>query len=217
MSISNRHPVNLFVAGKSAAMSEQRLARVGYKSSAKNPAKYPNVCASVPRLSELTNEQIEALQDHIFTMLETAQDGIFRSLYESSDGKLECITDDDISVESCIAFLNAEAEGSRITKEMVEKWFVENVQDNLTVVIAEKLGFDLSTPEQESTVQKHINGYKALMSALSGGKTILTDMQIKGLQRALEVSSVDDEIASKLSKRLVAMQNKPKIEDLLDL
>lgn len=217
MSISNRHPVNLFVAGKSAPMSEQRLARVGYKSSAKNPAKYPNVCASVPRLSELTNEQIEALQDHIFTMLENAQDGIFRSLYESSDGKLECISDDDISVESCIAFLNAEAEGSRITKEMVEKWFVENVQDNLTVVIATKLGFQLDTPEQEATVQKHVNGYKALMSALSGGKTILTDVQIKGLQRALEVSSVDDEIASKLSKRLVTMQNKPKIEDLLDL
>ena len=217
MSISNRHPVNLFVAGKSQAMSEQRLARVGYKSSAKNPAKYPNVCASVPRITELTESQIEALSEHIVTMLENAQDGIFRSLYESSDGKLECITDDDISVESCIAFLNAEAEGSRITKEMVEKWFVENVQDNLTVVIAEKLGFDLSTPEQESTVQKHINGYKALMAALSGGKTILTDVQIKGLQRALEVSSVDDEIAGKLSKRLVTMQNKPKIEDLLDL
>lgn len=217
MSISNRHPVNLFVAGKSQAMSEQRLARVGYKSSAKNPAKYPNVCASVPRIIELTESQIEALSEHIVTMLENAQDGIFRSLYESSDGKLEALSDDDISVESCIAFLNAEAEGSRITKEMVEKWFVENVQDNLTVVIAEKLGFDLSTPEQENTVQKHINGYKALMAALSGGKTILTDVQIKGLQRALEVSSVDDEIAGKLSKRLVTMQNKPKIEDLLDL
>lgn len=217
MGISNRHPVNPFIAGKSAPMSEQRLARVGYKSSAKNPAKYPNVCASVPMIAELTNEQIEALQDHIFTMLENAQDGIFRSLYESSDGKLECITDDDISVESCIAFLNAEAEGSRITKEMVEKWFVENVQDNLTVVIATKLGFNLDTPEQENTVQKHINGYKALMAALSGGKTILTDVQIKGLQRALELSSVDDEIAGKLSKRLVTMQNKPKIEELLDL
>lgn len=217
MSISNRHPVNLFVAGKSAPMSEQRLARVGYKNSAKNPAKYLNVCASVPRIIELTESQIEALSEHIVTMLENAQDGIFRSLYESSDGKLEALTDDDISVESCIAFLNAEAEGSRITKEMVEKWFTENVETNLTVVIAEKLGFDLSTPEQENTVQKHVNGYKALMSALSGGKTILTDVQIKGLQRALEVSSVDDEIAAKLGKRLIAMQNKPKMEELLDL
>lgn len=218
MSISNRHTVNPFVAGKSAPMSEQRLARVGYKSTAKNPAKYQSVCASVPQIlsADISEEQIKNLMPHIVGLLESAQDGIFKSLYESADGKLECLRDEDISVDACIAYLSAEAEGSRLTKELLESWFTRAMADNLNVVIAEKLGFDLSTPEQEETVSRHVNAYKGLISALAGGKTLLVDHQIKGLRKALECVPEDD-MSVRIGKRLDAMENKPKMADLLEL
>lgn len=217
MSISNRHPVNPFIAGSSEAMSDQRLAKVGYKSTKKTPAKFKSVCASVPAIAELAPEQIQKLLPFICDMLESAQDGIFRSLYESADGMLEVLTDDDISVDACISYLSAEKSGDRLNKEMLERWFDEQMLDNLTVVIAEKLGFDLSTPDQLVTIGKHTNAYRGMISALSGGKTMYAANQIQGLKKALEVSSVDDEIGKKLMARLVQMESKPKMEELLDL
>lgn len=217
MSISNRHQVNGFVAGKSAPMSEQRLARVGYKSTVKTPAKYPSVCASVPFITEFTEDQFTRLQPYIVEMLENAQDGIFRSLYESSDGCLEHITDDDLSIDSCIAYLEAESTGGRLTKEYLEQWFDAQMKDNLFIVVADKLGFTEITPDVEGTVNKHINAYRGMFASLSGGKTMYQEPQIKGLLRALEVSSVDDDTSKKLSVRLKGMLNRPKIEELLGL
>lgn len=217
MSISNRHHVNVFTAGKSSAMSDQRLARVGYKSTVKNPAKYQSVCASVPAITTLDETHIERLLPYIVEMLENAQDGIFRSLYESSNGTLEALSDDDISIDSCISYLETESSGGRLTKEYLESWFDACMKDNLFVVMAEKLGFTEITADVEITVGKHINAYKSMFASLSGGKTMYQEPQIKGLLRALEVSSVDDDTSKKLGVRLNGMLNRPKIEELLGL
>lgn len=218
MSISNRHSVNPFIAGKSEAMVDQRLAKIGYKSTVKNPAKYPSVCVSVPMVQEhFSEQQIEALVPHIRMMIENAQDGIIRSLYESSDGTLKEVPDTDITVEACLAFLNAESEGGRLTKQFLEQWFDTQLKDNLFVVIADKLKFTDITLAVEETVGKHIAGYRGLFSALAGGKTFLQPVQINGLLKALEVSSVDDDTSGKIRTRLENMLNRPKIEELLEL
>lgn len=217
MSISNRHTVNTFVAGKSSAMSEQRLAKVGYKSTAKNPAKYPSICVSVPMVTEFDPEQIQRLGPYIIQMLENAQDGIIRSLYESSDGSLTEVSDDDISIDSCISYLEAESTGGRLTKEYLEQWFDAQMRDNLFVVIADKLGFTEITSDVEITVNKHVNGYRGMVASLSGGKTLFQKPQVQALLRAIEVSSVDDETAMKLNARLNGMMKKPDLEELLGL
>lgn len=217
MSISNRHPVNPFIAGKSEPMTDQRLSRVGYKSTAKNPAKYLSVCASIPQITELDEEQLDRLLPYIVQMLEVAQDGIFRSLYESSDAHLEAISDDDISVNSCISYLEAESTGGRLTKEYLETWFDIQMAQNLTVVIADRLKFDDPNPDQLVVIGKHVSGYRGLFSSLAGGKTLLQPSQISGLIKALEVSSTDDDTSKKLTQRLTSMLNRPKIEELLEL
>lgn len=219
MSISDRHSVNPFVSGKSEPLGGQRLAKVGYKTTKATPAKFPSVCASVPVIESnaWTDDQFKRLQPHLIKILSDAQDGIFRSLYESSHGALSAISDDDISVESCINYLDAESTGGRLTIELLNAWFDENVRTNLTVVIAEKLGFDLSTPEQESTVDKHINGYRGMIASLSGGKTTYQPNQCDAILRALTVSSVDDEISVKLIAKLNQMKNPVKVEELLEL
>ena len=216
--VSNRHTVQLFEAGKSEALTGQRLAKVGYKSGKNAPAKFPSICVSVPVVdTDDVKGNINRLMPYIKEMVSNAQDGIIRSLYESSQGALSNVSDDDISVNSVINFLEAEQSGGRLTKEFLENWFDSQVKTNLTVVIADKLGFDLSTTEQEEICEKHVKVYRDLISSLSGGKTVLTHVQMNGVERALEVSSVDDEVKDKLINRIKKMKEQPKMEDLLEL
>ena len=227
--IGNRHQVNKFVANKSAALSGQRLAKVGYKTTKDKetkrviPPKYPSICVSIPHIDTANDPFLKFRQDGAFdtiikNALENAQDGIVRSLYESSGGTLSTIGDDEIGIVQCLAFIDAENNGGRLTKEFIGAWFDENVSENLSVVIAEKLGFEDMNPEQMVVIGKHIAGYKGLFASLAGGKTVLEEKVVKQLQRALEVSSVEDDTAEKLNKRLANML-KPaeKMEDLLEL
>jgi hypothetical protein len=218
--ISNRHSVVPFVAGKTAPLTDQRLAKVGYKTTKKQKAKYGNVAVSVPILG---NEQItqyandELFIEHVRGMLETAQDGIIRSLYESNDGILQSVSDEEICVSACLAFLESEKQGGRLTKVQVEEWFDENVKDNLYVMIAEKLGFNDPSEAQDKVIVQHTNAYRGILASLSGGKTMLNPQQIAGCRKAIELASSDDEIAKKLVSRLDNMEKPVKLEELLEL
>ena len=212
------HLVTAFDSAKSQALSGQRLAKIRYKTTAKQAAKFPSVCVSVPPLVDAEiMENLPALKVHIRAMLEAAQDGVIRSLYEVSEGKLSSVQDQDISVLACIGFLNAESEGGRLTKETIDAWFEGNLAEYVAALIVEKLSYgDDLTPEQDHTVSRHVKGYKDMYSALAGGKTIYQPNQIASLRRVLGLVDTD-EIAGKLEARLVGMLSKPKMEELLEL
>src|SRR3990172_1508944 len=169
MSITNRHSVIPFVAGKTVPLTDQRLAKIGYKTTKKNPAKFPNVAVSVPPITEFDETILERALPYLVTVFENAQDGIIRSLYESSMGQLREVSDDDISPAACLAFLEAEANGSRLTKEMIASWFDSEVSENLTVLVAEKLGFTDLTTDNMVVVKKHVSIYRDIISQLAGG------------------------------------------------
>jgi hypothetical protein len=216
--ISNRHNVNLFVAGKSQPLTGQRLAKIGYKSTKKTPAKFKSICVSVSQI-ELTKEHWEAHNDLFASIIKdalcNAQDGIIRTLYESSQGNLTSVSDDELSVNSCVAFIAAERDGGRLTKEFLSGWFNENMRDNLTIAIAEKLGTE---DMEDKRIAAAVKAYHDMIASLSGGKTFYTPEQCKSLLRAIELSSVDDDTSAKLSARLEKMMNpQEKIEDLLEL
>ena len=214
------HLVTKFVSGQSEALTGQRLAKVKYKTTAKQTAKYPNICASIPFIKgeDIMNYEGELIP-HIRTLLESAQDGILRSLYESSDGTLSQVQDSELSIPECIKYLEAESQGSRLTKEVISAWFDGNVKDYLFIIIGEKLKYSMDeelTQDQELTINRHLNGYRGLYESLAGGKTILQPTQISSLGKVLELID-SSEIGDKLSARLKAMENKPKIEELLEL
>jgi len=217
--ISNRHSVQPFVAGKSEPLSGQRLAKVGYKTTKKNKAKYPSVFVSVPPInSESIVNNMDRLTPHIVAMLENAQDGVIRSLYESSDGALQSVSDDDIAISACIAYLEAENNGSRLTKEMIEQWFDSEVRENLTVLVAEKLGFEELNDTQMQVVTKHVDVYRDILSSVSGGRTILAEQQIKACERALTLAASDDsDVAKKIGARLQSMKTPKPLAELLQL
>jgi len=218
MGISSRHNVNPFVAGKSEPLAGQRLAKVGYKKTKDNPNPPASVCASVPRIDDdsIVNN-VQALLPGIRAMLEGVQDSVIRSLYESSDYALTSVSDDDISVGACIAFMLAESQGSRLSADAIGAWFDSNIRDNLTVVVADKLKFDLSTPEQEQTVARHVNGYRALMATLAGKNVTLQPKQIQGIENALALASSDDAMSGKIRAKLDTLKNVKSVEELLEL
>lgn len=216
--VSNRHNLNPFVAGKSEALTGQRLARIGYKKTKDNPNPLASVCVSVPPVNQSAIlEQASRLLPYIVGLIEGAQDGIIRSMYEASQGSLSSVSDADISLEACIQYLDAEHNGGRLTGEFIGAWFAANLAENLTVVIADKLRFDLSTEEQCATVERHLNGYKALFVSLAGNKTVLQPNQIQGLRRALDVAASEDATVSRIRARLDVLEKKEKIEDLLEI
>ena len=217
--VSNVHDVIPFVAGKTAPLTGQRLAKVGYKSTEKNPAKYPSIAVSVPQVNPADiTENLTALLPYIGIMIEGVQDSVIRSLYEGKNGKLTQVTDSDISIQACIAYLESEAAGDRLKKEHIEAWFDRVAKENTFTLIAEKLGYsgDDLTPEQVSTVEKHVKVYRDILSMLSGGRTVLTPVQIRSCRTVIEVSEDDSGIGQKLLARLKAMES-PKVADMLEL
>lgn len=208
--VSTRHNVLPFTAGKSEALTGQRLAKIGYKKTKENPNPAMSICASVPRLSnEQIKENIESLIPIIRDALESLQDGVIRSLYESRECSIEkfsSISDDEISIASCVAFSESVRNGGRITKEYLEQWFVKEMQDSLTVAIAEKLGTE---DIEDVRIIQALNGYRELFSSLSGNKTLLGSGQIGQLEKVMNLCNVlDSDIGAWATKRLSGMSDK---------
>ena len=169
---------------------------------------------------EEIEDKLTALMPHIKNMLADVQDKVIRSLYEGSEGNLSSVADSEISVTACIGFLEAESEGGRLTRDAVQNWFDSSLADNLTVYIAEKLGFNDPSEAQMAQIEQHVKGYREVLASLSGGATSLAVPQIKGCRKALELlaTSVEDDLmASKLSKRLDAMEKPAALKELLEL
>lgn len=214
--IGNRHNLALFTAGESKPQSGQRLAKIGYKKTAANPNPLPSVCASVPHLDPASiTSNITRLLPYICNMLEDAQDGIIRSMYESAHGAMIAISDDDISVDQCVAFLAAEAAGDRLSKDAVLAWFDASISENLAVMIAEKLGFTDMGPDEMQTINKHVSIYRDVIGMLASGKTTLAQKQINGCRSALRLAATDDKICRRLSERLDIMEKKQITEFLV--
>lgn len=224
--ISNRHTITKFISGESKPLVTQRLAKIGYKSSTDKAtkktisARFPSVCVSLPHVDPAAVPFFaEQLTPFLVSLIETAQDGIIRSLYETSGGLRTEITDEEISIPACIAYMIVEATGSRLSEESIGSWFESDIRDNLIVLIADKLGFDLSTPEQEETVQKHVKLHKDVICVLAGKNVVLSPRQESGIKNMLKIASdTSTGLGAKIEARFVAVTAKKSDEsELLDI
>ena len=207
--VSNRHAVVPFIAGTSKPLSDQRLCKAGFKLTEKMKKEgkkaLPSVCASVPALDTgAVSVMVTELMPHIVAMLEKAQDEILRAKYEAAGGVCTEITDEELSIPQCIAYLNAEGAGSRLSVESIGIWCDRELTDALTVTIADKLGFDLSTPEQEQTVAKHVKNHRDVLCMLAGKNVVLAPRQISAIKNMLDMAP-EDTMHGKLSAKLAAL------------
>ena len=220
--VSTRHAIVPFVASKSQALSGQRLCKVGFKLTEKMKAEgkkaLPSVCASIPPVDTAAVQMFaDELLPFVVRMIESAQDGILRSLYESSGGTLTDVTDEELSIPACIAYMSAEAAGTRLSTESISAWFDSALADNLTVVIADKLGFDLSTDEQTNTVQKHVRLHRDVLCVLAGKNVILSPKQETGIRNMLRLAGDEsDTMYEKISRKFTEVTAKADA-DLIDI
>lgn len=223
MSISNRHPVNVFVSGKSEPLAEQRLAKVGYKKTKDIPNPPKSVCASIPMIDMSTvignPELMDALIPHIRGILENAQDGIIRTLYEGSAYQLSEVSDEQISVGACISFLNAESTGVRLSAESITGWFKDYVKDELFVAVARALKFTDITPDNTAVIEKHCNDRLEIVKLITGKnltRNSLSEQQKRVIAQCVKIAG-DSTIGDKIAAKMAEIEKVAPIEECLEL
>jgi hypothetical protein len=188
-------------------MVDQRLAKVGFKKTDKNPNPLRSVCVSIPVVREFTEEQLDRLLPHLVTVINGAQDGIIRKMYEA-DPSIMSIGDDDISIDACIEWLEMEETGGRMTIESLTEWFVLSLANPLTEFLTMHGRKSLDGAALEKAVAQSLAGYKGMITAMAGGKTHYDASQRAKLTTVLAMTEDGDEVAEKLMARLVSMEKK---------
>jgi len=214
--VSTSHNVVPFVSGKSEALTGQRLVIAKYKSTAKQAAKHPNVCASVPVLEIVREEITESLMVHVNEWLREKQDAVFKSVYESHGGTLSSVNDAELDISAIVGFLSAQSVSGRLTKELIDSWYKSEAEGTVKVLFAVSLGFIASdaedgefevTEEQDKKLDSLAKVYGEFFSGLAGGATRYDIKRVESLRKVLG-NVGDSAITERLSARLDSMVQK---------
>ena len=209
--VSTAHNLEVFDSKNSKPFTGQRLARITYKTQKDGTKPRESVCASIPVLSVSAETMPNALFPHVNAWLQDVQDKVIRARYE--DGATS-ISDTDISVASCIAFLDADAKGDRLTKEYLIAWYASDLADTLYVAIADKLQVGAAPNDSDiRRIEQMSNAYRDSIASLAGGKTSYTPDKAQKLAKAVALAS-DGEVKDKLLARLEKMQVVVELDDL---
>lgn len=213
--ISTTHSIVAFDSKTSKAFDGQRLSKVWYKGK-KAEEKKP-VCVSIPRVLSIMvdTEVLEQLKPQVIAMIEGAQDKIVRERYETG---ATSIADSDISIQACIAWLQEEAVGGRLTKEYIVQWFSESLEEPLLVAIADKLGVGDTPSELEAKkLEQAVNVFRDSFAQLAGGATRFAPEKARKMLKVLELVQ-DDTLAAKFQVRLEKMLTREEeTEEMLGL
>lgn len=215
--IDTRHNIHPFISGSSAPLTGQRMCKIGYKSTKKQVAKYKNHFASIPGLTlDAVKERADNLAIFLIPVLESAQDGIVKSLFESSGGLLTSVSDSEISIDSCIAYLHAQMADE---KQLFGAWFDSDIADSLLPTIASKLGYlGELTDEQEVRIGCVLEQYKELIQRLANPKDMIEKGQKKLIRKLIELSGCEESFAlGKVIGKLDTLDRKPDMSALLEL
>lgn len=209
---STAHDIVAYDPKASKAFTGQRLAKVTYKTNSETGIKPPSVCVSVP-VATVDQEFIAQAMPYLIDWYQTQQDAIIRTIHEEGS---KIVTDTDIAGSAVLAYLVAQAQGNRLTKEFLLDWFAAELADNLTLAISDKLQIsDTPTDAQTKQVNQMISGYRDSLCAMAGGKTAFTPQKAEKLIKAL---SLANDPANATTARLMAkLESMKKVEELVDL
>lgn len=202
----NTNTVVPYISGKTKALQGQRLAVVTYKTDKETGIKKDSKAVSVPQISDdAIIDNLPSLVGHIRSMLAKTQDAIIRERLDSGVNVAH-ITNEEISIAACIEYLENSNESGRLTKESVGAWFDSTIADNLTVVLADKLGVsDTPTFEEQSKIDLIVAGFKDRISSLAGGKTVFPVKEAESIKKALNLAPNDDALATRFVARIDKM------------
>ena len=202
--VSQFHNTELYVAGKSKALDGQRLSKHSWKTDKESGVKPESKCVSIPQIQKSVLN-LAGMEVHLIAYLETVQDQIIKQ--KIVEGKTQ-IHDDEICATAIVEFLEAESQGTRFTKADAEKWFSEVVEDNLALILADKLGVsEVPTENESKQIYAIVGEFKSKISGLAGGKTSYSPAVAQKLEKALDlVEDKEDPIYVRFTKRLEKMK-----------
>lgn len=209
--VSNAHTVVTYT-GTEKPFTGQRLIKRTTKVDKTTKVKPDNKCVSVPFATISDADLTGVFKAYVLGFIQDTQDAVAKALI--GEGATQ-ITDDQINLSACMAFLDAESEGNRLTKEMLEGWFDENVSTGLMVAFANKLGVsDTPSDAETAKLEKIVADYRAKIAGLAGGKTFYP---VKIRTNLLTALNTVDAAADTLGERLIARLEKMAKEDDTDM
>jgi len=217
MSIGTNHLFGKYTSKSAPLDATQRLIKMGGRTTKDKVTGVETVresmCVSVPILT-LTNEQVVSIHKHVEAMCHDVQKKI---CVELRDKGISSVNDEQISFAAIVEYLDSDAEGGRLDKEAVAKWFDSSLKENLSVALQMVLKIDsLETTSDEKKVQlqQAMNRYRECYMSLAGGKKSYdADTAKKLLDKLAECADENDDIANKFAARLEKMT--VKMEDLI--
>lgn len=216
--ISNRHTV-LTLDKTSKALSGQRLARVIAKKNKDGEYESPNLteskCVSIPRLENPTQEQLTAMMPHIVGMLSDVQDNLIRECIIKT-GASE-VSDDEISVDACIRYLDSDSSGGRITSAYLAQWFTDTYSESAYQFIAHmcKFGDDFNsyTDAQLDVIEKKTNVLRDMFAGYASGKYAPDMPKCKAMIKFMEFCGGTDAVDSRMS--MYAVRTQKRLDELM--
>lgn len=215
--ISNTHNVVVYESGKSKAFAGQRLSKHSWKTDKETKVKKDSKCVSIPVLStEDITAHIPAIIPMIRGYLESVQDKMIKEKLEANHS-LSVVSDSEISIAAMIAYTSEDGESSRLTKEVVAKWFEENIEESLALVLSDRLGVsDTPTEAESEQVFKIVGEFKNKVASLAGGKTSYSPELARSVRKAVDLAPEGDVIKERFIARLDKMMEVSAV-NLLDL
>jgi hypothetical protein len=188
------HSVVSYDPKSTKAFTGQRLSKVTYKTvtNKEDPLygiKRESKCVSLPLVAVAdVVANISALAPAVVEYLYSVQDKIVR---ERIDAGATSIAMQEISIASCVEWLESNSESGRLTKETVATWFADTIAEPLAVTLADRLGISATPTDAESTkILAVVDAFKSKVAALAGGKTAYEPKVCKSIISALNLRQV---------------------------
>jgi hypothetical protein len=232
--ISNRHNVFTFVAGKSDALTGQRVCKAGFKQTDKmtkaGVKALTPIYASIPELDILSAEVLAEFEPHVRGLIADTQDKILSSMYVAGKIKVgDSISDEDIGIDSVLEFLNAT--GEKITEERIAAWYAaDGMAEIVQVYTMERLAtvgkinadqeFTDLEVKMQNIITATVGKYSQVFASLAGKFTKLSEVEGKLVLELLGLLEPVDTIGKRLTTKVTKMMQ-PKVviadADALDL
>ena len=198
-------------------MMGQRLVRLIAKGENKHANLAESLAVSIPRVDQ---EQVIAVIDrlipHVVGMVQDAQDKIVRE-WRIEHGRDE-IPESVFSVDECVAWLDANAAGDRVSAEYLTEWFGEEYMSAAQHYISEALGVDIVNGEVPEVVQQKCNVLREMFTGFASPKYSPAIPKLRAMIKFTQsVSELDARMSALQTKcvDMLARKEKELSEDAL--
>lgn len=178
-----------------AALTGQRLVRLIAKGANKHPNLAESLAVSVPRVAQDdVVAVIDRLIPHVVGLVQDAQDKIIRE-WRIEHGRDE-IPQEVFSVDECVAWLDSNAAGDRVSAEYLGEWFAEEYGAVARSYIADAMGIDVVNGEVPEVVEQK---YNVLVSMFTGWASPKYSPNIPKLRAMIRFADAVSELDGRMS------------------